>query len=377
MGNQRRRAWSRVNRENMVDFGPVDLHRHDERAGFFCDQARAVVDFHQAAGDGQPPFGKDHERFAGLDRVDQRARAQRLRGIERNGAGEPQEGFHPPALRNADVDREDRVFRQDGQDGRRVEEAHVIERDDRIGPRLVEIFESLHVEPVKGAEKDREDVEKGPRDDGAANPDCGQEGERPQAEEKLGQGGALALQKGDAHAAERHEGRVMHIDGSDRPRALFDAALSLDGRESRHDHQPSGEREHGEVDRRPQRARLREIVRDAEVRARLACRAQPFRHAEIGSGEADEHGADRGRQKHDAALEQKGGEARAHGDGDGEDGQMQRDDAFRAMQRIGDERGHQRHGDGAEEPEETRDGRQFAQHRLRAQRPQQFEGRAE
>ena len=70
--------------------------------GLVGDQAGAVIDLHQAAGDGDAAFRED----------DQRARrpctalisvrvAIGLRRIERHRAGEAQERLHPPLLRDA------------------------------------------------------------------------------------------------------------------------------------------------------------------------------------------------------------------------------------------------------------------------------------
>ena len=119
----------------MVASGAVDAHGHDHRAGFLRDQPGAVIDLHQAAGDGETPFRKDHQRIARLHGVDQRARADRLRRIERNGAREMQEGLHPPVSARCRIDGEDRLLRHDREDRRGVEEAHMIERDDGIRSR--------------------------------------------------------------------------------------------------------------------------------------------------------------------------------------------------------------------------------------------------
>ena len=44
----------------------VDAHRHDQRVGLVGDQAGAVVDLHQAAGDGDAAFREDDQRLAVL-----------------------------------------------------------------------------------------------------------------------------------------------------------------------------------------------------------------------------------------------------------------------------------------------------------------------
>ena len=88
----------------------LDLHRQDHGVGLVGDEAGAVVDLHQAAGDGEAPLGEDDQRLAALDGVDQRPRRHRLCRIERHGAGDLQERAHPPALGDAVVDGEDRLL---------------------------------------------------------------------------------------------------------------------------------------------------------------------------------------------------------------------------------------------------------------------------
>ena len=169
-GNQRRRTCvARQPREGRRS-RPVDPHRHDHGAGLVGDQAGAVVDLHQAAGDGDAAFGEDDQRLAALDGVDQRARRHRLGRIERHGAGELQERLHPPALGDAVVDGEDRLLVEQRQRERGVEEAHVVERDDRVRRRPWRRSRAPHLEPVEGAEEDREEIaerarRQGPEDD--------------------------------------------------------------------------------------------------------------------------------------------------------------------------------------------------------------------
>ena len=253
----------------------------------------------------------------------------------------------------------------------------MIERDDGVRPGLVEILQALHLEPVEGAKVDRQQIEQRVLDDPRAYPDGGKKGDRAHAEEERGERDPLALQKGDAGAAQRHEGGVVHIDRRDGAGALIGRALRLNGREGRHNHQTAGERQNREVDGGPQRAGLLEIVGDVEVGGALDRRAPELGKAEINRRGGDQQRADGGRQQHDAAGEQKGGKARAHANGDGENGEVQGDDAFPAVQRMGDERRHQRHGDGAIKPEEARHRGEALQDRFGAQRLQQPEGRAE
>src|ERR1700730_11625159 len=96
-GNQRRRTCEGPSRLNGVDLRASETSR---------GPARAVVDLDQPAGDGDAPLGKDHQRLARLDHVDQRAGRHRFRRVERHGAGEAQERLDPPALSDAVVDGE-------------------------------------------------------------------------------------------------------------------------------------------------------------------------------------------------------------------------------------------------------------------------------
>ena len=64
----------------------VDLDRDDGRVAFVGDQAGAVIDLHQAAGNRQPALREDDQRIAAPDGVDERAHGYRLGGIERQRA---------------------------------------------------------------------------------------------------------------------------------------------------------------------------------------------------------------------------------------------------------------------------------------------------
>ena len=86
---------------------PVDLHRHDLRAGLLGDEAGAVIDLHQASGDRQAALREDDEALPSPHGVDQRSRGQRTRRVQRHGAGELEERLHPPALGDAMIDGED------------------------------------------------------------------------------------------------------------------------------------------------------------------------------------------------------------------------------------------------------------------------------
>ena len=133
-------------------------HRHDEGVGLVGDQSGAVIDLHQAAGDGQPAFREDDQRLAAFDGVDQRARRHRLGRIERHRAGEAQERLDPPVLRHRAVDGEHRILRQQRQRQRRVEEARVVERDDRVVAGVEQVFDALDLDAIERAEQDRQEI---------------------------------------------------------------------------------------------------------------------------------------------------------------------------------------------------------------------------
>ncbi len=159
----------------------LDAHRHDLGIGLVGDHGGAVVDLHQAAGDGDAPFRKDDQRVAGLDRVDQGANRHRLQRIERHRVGELHERPHPPQLGDADIDGEDRLAVAQRQRQAGVEEAHVVERDDDVGAGLGEIVEALHLDPEQRAIEDRERIAERARRHGAADGDRDQRGCRRRA----------------------------------------------------------------------------------------------------------------------------------------------------------------------------------------------------
>ena len=87
----------------------LDAHRHHHRVGLVGDQAGAVIDLHQAAGDGDAAFRKDDQRLAALTALISVRVAIGLVGSSGIGAGELQERLHPPALRDRAVDGEHRL----------------------------------------------------------------------------------------------------------------------------------------------------------------------------------------------------------------------------------------------------------------------------
>ena len=164
---------------------PLDADRHHHGVRLVGDHRRAVVDLHQAAGDGDAAFGKDHQHIAVAHRIDEVAHRERPQRVERHGAHEFEERLDPPVLRHRHVDGEDRALRQDRHRQRRIEEADVIERDDGIAAGLVDVLQAFDLEPEEGAEHDREKIVQPARRHGLPDGDGDREiGDADQREKK-------------------------------------------------------------------------------------------------------------------------------------------------------------------------------------------------
>ena len=242
----------------------LDAHRHDLGIGLVGDHGGAVIDLHQAAGDGDASLRKDDQRVAGLDRVDQGAHRHRLHRVERHRVGELHERPHPPMLGDADVDGEHRLAVAQRQRQPGVEEAHVIERDDDVGAGFGEVVDALHLDPEQRAVDDRERVAERARRHGAADGDRHQQAADAEQQEQVRGRHAGGLQQRDDQRARGHEGGIEHVDGGHHPRAAVGAGPGLHRREHRHDEQAARDREPGQVDRQTDaapRAEQREKAR--------------------------------------------------------------------------------------------------------------------
>ena len=93
-----------------------------------------------------------------------------------------QERLHPPALGDAMIDGEDRILVEQRQRQRRIEEAHMVERDDGVRSRLREVLRAPDLKPVEGSEQDGEKVAEGAGRHGAA--DCERRGEAGAADDE-------------------------------------------------------------------------------------------------------------------------------------------------------------------------------------------------
>ena len=278
----------------------LDLHRQDHGIGLVGDEAGAVIDLHQAAGDGEAPLGEDDQRLAALDGVDKRPRRHRLCRIERHGAGDLQERAHPPALGDAVVDGEDRLLVEERQRQRRVEEAHMVERHDRVRAGLGDVLEPLHLEPIEGPEEDREEIAERARrqrpEDDQAGYDVGDAERRDDGRQR----DAGLLQPGGDERARHHEGGREHVDGGDDAGAAIRPGPGLNRGEGRHDEQAAGDREPGEVDRDAQSVGSGEERPRADRRHRR--RGMVDRVGEVEPEGAHEERPDRRRQQHDASA---------------------------------------------------------------------------
>ena len=162
-----------------------DADGHDLGIRLVRYQGSAIIDLHQAAGDGDAPLREDDEGIAPLHCLDQGAHRHRFERIELHGVGQHDERPHPPELGNADVDRKHRLVIEQRQRESRIEEAYVIERDDSIGPGLAEVVDAFDFHPEQRAINDRERIAERARGHGAADSDRHHEACRAEQEEKL------------------------------------------------------------------------------------------------------------------------------------------------------------------------------------------------
>jgi len=82
------------------------------------------------------------------------------------------------------IDGENRLLAQDGERDGAVEKADMIEGDDRIAARLVEVFQASNLKPIERAKQDRQEVLKGAGRHGPGDPHCGAKTDRGDAEEQ-------------------------------------------------------------------------------------------------------------------------------------------------------------------------------------------------
>ena len=332
--------------------GSVEAHRRDERLAFLGDQGGAVVNLHQRARDGDPPLGEDHQTLAAPDLVDERARRQRPRGIERTRVGEPQERLHPPATRDAHVDREDRRRVEQRQDDRRVEERDVVERDDVAHAFLRQVFGAHDLEPEQQLPDDpqheAEDIGGQAAEEVDRRDEIGDS--QPDQRRRFVDAGQFQ-QQGDRQRADDHIDRVQRVDGADDARAVILARPGLHRGEDRHHEKAGGAGIDQDLDRDAQPHRAFEKFQQPDFRARW--RHRPRGEAEVDADRAHDDQHERCRRQLNAAVRKRGGRKRADGYADREQ-QIDRGlDLDAAADARFDDDGHQRKRDRPDHPEPT------------------------
>ena len=180
------------------------------------------------------------------------------------------------------------------------------------------------------------------------------------------------LQQRNHAGAQRHRGRVEHVDAGDHAGAAVDAGPGLHRREHRHDEQAAGNRQAGEIDSDANAAQRSEDFGDAPPLLRR--REAPGGEAEIEREDADQDRAEHRRQQDDAPGGKPGRQTGADRDRDREDGQAERCDLFGAAERVLDQRRQQHEREPADSPEPAGDDRAPPDARVFAQLLQEIDG---
>ena len=349
---------------------PLDAHRHHHGVRLVGDQPGAVIDLHQPAGDRDAAFREDDQRFAVAHGIDQRARRHRLERIERESAAHLEERLDPPARGDADIDGEDRILGQQRHGDRRVEETHMVERDDGIRPGFVDILKTVHLQPVEQPQQHGDEIAQPARRHGAADGDGDQKRRDADQHEQHRHRDAEFLQDRHHHRRAGHEGGVKHVDRGDRARAIVDAGPGLHGGESRHDEQAAGDRKPDQIDGGANAERRRKH-RGRRLRRRRRHGAESGK-PEIDGEQPEQHRAGERGAEHDAPMRDTRGQSRTDADGDREHCQISRDGRLVAADQRLDQRWQQRQHDNADQPEpaghhgappQPRVGAQMAEHR--------------
>ena len=133
-------------------FQSLDPYGDDIGISLVSNQACALIDLHQAAGDRQPPFRENHQRLAALDDVDEIAGGERLGRVHGVGIDQLQEGFHPPGLGNPAIDRKRGIARQQRVHHRAIHEAGMVGRDNGARPGWRQVFKAGDFQAIGGPE---------------------------------------------------------------------------------------------------------------------------------------------------------------------------------------------------------------------------------
>ena len=355
---------------------PLDAYRYHRHAGLVGDEAGAVVDFHQAAGPRQAPFREDHQRRAALDLVDELARRERPRRVERQGVHVFDDRLHPPFLGELVIDGEDGIVVEDRERDLGVEQADVVQRDDRVGAGLGDVVDAHDFEAVDDAEDDRREIAQRV---GRKNPEDphrgGQRADAERGEDHSDRPSRPLLQAGDGERAHRHEQRRHHVDASDDAGAMVGRRPRLDGGERRHDEEAATHRQQHQVDADAPGARLAEEFGDALHRHGGGRAVQ--RQGEIERHEADEDACHGRRQHQGAAVDKPGRQSGAERDADREHREIDRHDQLVAAEHDLDHGRQQTEDDRADEPEQADEDRAVPQSAILPQVAHDVVGRAD
>ncbi len=353
----------------------LDPYRYDGCARLVGDEAGAVIDLHQAAGARDATLGEDHQRGAALHRLDQLAGGERPRRVERQRVHVADHGLHPPLAGPARVDREDRVLVEHGKGDRRVEQADVVQGDDRVGTGGLEVLPAVDLEPIEDAEHQHAEIAQRIGRQHGQDPDRGAEAGDAEDQEDRREAGAELLQHDGRDEAGDDAGGIQHVDGGDHASALVRRRPGLHRGEGGNDVKAAGHRQQQEIEPDVPGAPSREEDGGRQQRPHrfgaMERRGVMERRGEIERDQAEHRGGDRGRQHQRAPGQQPGGEAGAERDADREQRVVDVEDDGVAAETQLDDRRQQRVDDHRHGPEQAGDDRAAPKPPVGAQRAQQ------
>ena len=122
------------------------------------------------------------------------------------------------------VDREDRVLIEDGEGDRRVEQADMVQRDDRVRAGLGKMLEPMDLQAVNEPEQDRAEIAQRIGRQPRENPDGRDERLQSDGEENLGDREVQNLERDrDGDGAAGHEQGRQHVHRRDDARPMVGA----------------------------------------------------------------------------------------------------------------------------------------------------------
>ena len=133
--------------------GAVDPHGKHFGLGHLGNRSRPLIDLHERPGDGQAAFREDHHPVALFQFIDQGAERHRIRRVDGNHVEEIEGQPCPPVFRHMGVDGEAGALGQERREQRAIEQRGMVGDDHRLSSSSVEVFETLHFDPVEHAEQ--------------------------------------------------------------------------------------------------------------------------------------------------------------------------------------------------------------------------------